>query len=108
MREAGGAALFVGPRGEQLAAIECSVGREVSVAVYSAGQGPITIRTEAASQTRAASRNGMAIRTLFAPDDPLLDAMALSKGRFAVEVQGLPPLYLPSWAEVSRVIEDCR
>ena len=40
--------------------------------------------------------------------DPLLDAMALSKGRFAVEVAGLPTLYAPSWAEVTRVIEDCR
>ena len=40
--------------------------------------------------------------------DPLLDAMAFSKGRFAVEVAGLPTLYLPSWIEVSRVIEDCR
>jgi hypothetical protein len=41
-------------------------------------------------------------------NDPLLDAMALSKGRFAVETEGLPPLYLPAWAEVTRVIEDCR
>jgi hypothetical protein len=40
--------------------------------------------------------------------DPLLDAMAYSRGRFAVEVPGLAPLYLPSWPEVSRVIEDCR
>jgi len=40
--------------------------------------------------------------------DPLLDAMAFSRGRFAVEVAGLPTLYVPSWAEVSRVIEDCR
>ena len=40
--------------------------------------------------------------------DPLLDAMAFSRGRFMVEVAGLPPLYLPSWPEVSRVIEDCR
>ena len=40
--------------------------------------------------------------------DPLLDAMAFSKGRFAVEVAGLPTLYAPSWAEVTRVIEDCR
>ena len=41
-------------------------------------------------------------------DDRLLDAMALSKGRFAVEVDGMTALYLPSWAEVTRVIEDCR
>jgi hypothetical protein len=40
--------------------------------------------------------------------DPLLDAIALSKGRFAVETEGLPPLILPTWAEVTRVIEDCR
>jgi hypothetical protein len=42
------------------------------------------------------------------PGDPLLDAMALSKGRFAVAVDGAGMLIVPSWAEVSRVIEDCR
>ncbi len=41
-------------------------------------------------------------------NDPLLDAMAFARGRFMVEAQNYPPLYLPSWAEVSRVIEDCR
>ena len=40
--------------------------------------------------------------------DPLLDAMAFSRGRFMIETPGAAPLYLPSWAEVSRVIEDCR
>jgi hypothetical protein len=40
--------------------------------------------------------------------DPLLDAMAFSKGRFAVEVAGLQTLYVPSYPEVTRVIEDCR
>ena len=40
--------------------------------------------------------------------DPLLDAMALTRGRFAVETAGLPTLYVPAWAEVTRVIEDCR
>lgn len=40
--------------------------------------------------------------------DPLLDAMAFSRGRFAIEIGGLPALYLPSWPEVTRVIEDCR
>jgi len=41
-------------------------------------------------------------------NDPLLDAMALTKGRFAVETPGYPRLCLPAWAEVTRVIEDCR
>ncbi len=40
--------------------------------------------------------------------DPLFDAMAISKGRFAVEVGGEATLYVPSWPEVTRVIEDCR
>ena len=40
--------------------------------------------------------------------DPLLDAMALSRGRFALETTGLPTLFLPSWSEVTRVVEDCR
>lgn len=42
------------------------------------------------------------------PDDPLLDAMAITKGRFAIEVEGFDTLYIPAWVEVSRVIEDCR
>ena len=40
--------------------------------------------------------------------DPLLDMVAFSRGRFAVEVPGLATLYVPSWPEISRVIEDCR
>ena len=40
--------------------------------------------------------------------DPLLDAMAITKGRFALKVDGEPTLYVPAWAEVTRVIEDCR
>jgi len=41
-------------------------------------------------------------------DDPLLDAMAITKGRFALGLEDAPTLYVPAWVEVSRVIEDCR
>ncbi len=40
--------------------------------------------------------------------DPLLDQIAFSRGRFALELTGAETLYLPSWPELSRVIEDCR
>lgn len=40
--------------------------------------------------------------------DPLLDAIAFSKGRFAVEVGGTEPIYVPAYPEITRVIEDCR
>ena len=69
----------------------------------------MTIRTETAQRTMMARQATPAIIAVaVAGSDPLLDAMALSKGRFAVEVEGELPLILPSWAEVSRVIEDCR
>ncbi|MBX7495832.1 hypothetical protein K3172_08180 [Qipengyuania sp. 6B39] len=71
------------------------------------------IRTETASRSLALSPVPGGAQPVFAfadlqPRDPLLDAMALTRGRFAVEVPGGRSLYLPNWAEVTRVIEDCR
>jgi len=40
--------------------------------------------------------------------DPLLDAIAFSRGRLWVDVQGASPLILRSAAEPARAIEDCR
>lgn len=40
--------------------------------------------------------------------DPLLDAIAFSRGRFAVAGGGAPLLIVPTWAEPARAIEDCR
>lgn len=48
------------------------------------------------------------IITQIRASDPVLDAIAFSRGRFALDVAGEVPLYLPSWPEVSRVVEDCR
>jgi len=75
-----------------------------------AHSGPVTLTIAAPPVTRsfqAAARNGTVTLSLPARD-PLLDAMAFSKGRFSVLATGLPPLTVPSWTEVSRVIEDCR
>ena len=40
--------------------------------------------------------------------DPLLDALAFSRGRFAIVASGTPALVLPAWPEIARVVEDCR
>ncbi len=40
--------------------------------------------------------------------DPVLDAIAFSRGRFAVLGAPAPMLIMPSWAEPARAIEDCR
>jgi hypothetical protein len=68
----------------------------------------IRISTETLSRTFETSHWRGMHAVFLPPAEPLLDAIAFSKGRFAVEVAGLPTLYLPSHAEVSRVIEDCR
>ena len=72
---------------------------------------PMTILTS--NMTRPA--NGEAIpgppavvAVAFTARDPVLDAMAFSRGRFAIETAGLPTLYVPSWPEIGRVVEDCR
>jgi len=40
--------------------------------------------------------------------DPLLDALAVSRGRIAVYIPDKPALVVPAWPEVARVVEDCR
>jgi len=42
------------------------------------------------------------------PGDIMMDRIAYSRGRFAVETTGLEPLAIPAWPEFSRVVEDCR
>jgi hypothetical protein len=37
-----------------------------------------------------------------------LDAMAFSRGRIRVAIADMRAVVLPSWAEVGRVVEDCR
>jgi hypothetical protein len=87
--------------------------RTVSLIRPGAATGDVAITLITASATRtltaaAVSASSSAIVLALQASDPLLDAMAFSRGRFAVETAGLPTLYVPSWPEVSRVIEDCR
>ena len=71
----------------------------------------LTVRTSTALRTLAAQPTGGRqpyVAATLAPRDSLLDAMAFSRGRFIVEQAGQQPLVVPSWAEVGRVVEDCR
>ncbi len=94
--------------------IECAKSTQTVRLVRGAnanGQVPMRIRTETASRllTATPSPDGRPILAAELPArDSLLDAIALSRGRFAVETGGLDTLYLPAWSEVTRVIEDCR
>lgn len=75
------------------------------------GQVPMTVLTPGSTRSImgvAQAGPPPVIAVTFPARDPLLDAMAFSRGRFAIETLGLPTLYVPSWPEVSRVVEDCR
>lgn len=80
------------------------------IALTRAGEGGAAMTVRTTSQTRALpARNGpQGVTAELAATDRLLDAMAYSRGRFTVEVPPMQPLALPAWAEVARVIEDCR
>lgn len=72
---------------------------------------PVSVSTTTGSRPLvsepALSQNGWIVVPL-RPHDAVLDAIAFSRGRFALDVAGLPTLTLPVWPELSRVIEDCR
>ena len=69
-------------------------------------QWPISDLPTVASEVKGTSATfAIAIR---ASNDAALDKIAFTRGRFAIEAPGAAPLSVPGWAEVSRVIEDCR
>lgn len=68
----------------------------------------MSITTSAGTRALNASATPRGAVVTLQPRDTVLDAMAFSRGRFAVTMTGQPTLYVPSWTEISRVIEDCR
>ena len=74
-------------------------GRALALAI-SGAPGPLVIRTSYGERRLAAGQ--------VAADDPLLDQMAFSRGRFLVAVEGGLSLVVPAWPEFARVVEDCR
>jgi hypothetical protein len=71
--------------------------------------GRMTVRTTFGSVEwpAAAGAQGQTVATRAAAD-PGLDQILFSRGRFTIELAGARPLVLPVWAEVARVVEDCR
>ena len=109
----GGVAQFSNPpSATALLSLRCDrATRTVTIARAGVAPGPLPMSVTTSTQTRPLSASPSRAQTLEAVlpgGDRLLDAMAFSRGRFAVEVNGLPTLYLPAWSEVGRVIEDCR
>ena len=86
----------------------CESSREISLIRAGAATGPLILRTSFGSRTLPATAGPEGLTARVPGGDPLLDEMAFSRGRFAVEAAGAEQLILPSWPEIARVVEDCR
>jgi hypothetical protein len=110
--ERGSIALFGQPNADAVVTLRCDKARQrIYLARAGSGSGSIVIRSSSTMKQFAGSPTGGAlpfIATEILPRDPILDAMIFSRGRIALEVTGQMPLAMPSWAEIGRVVEDCR
>lgn len=108
----GTVALFGRPGTDALAVLRCDlVNHRLFLSRAGALAAPFTVRTSSVTRQLPTGLTGgvppYTAATIPAAD-PLLDAIAFSRGRWALEQAGAPPLQLPAWAEPARVIEDCR
>jgi hypothetical protein len=85
--------------------------RTVSISKPASAAAPsLNVWTSSQSKQVPASYDATTARLTIdlAATDALLDAIATSRGRFAVSITGQPALVLPPWGEVGRIVEDCR
>ena len=107
----GSLALFGAPGADALLTLRCDrAARQVYLSRAGGDTRPLTIRTTSLTRAVPVQPTGGApayVAAALAARDPLLDAMAFSRGRFVVEQAGAP-LVVPPYAEIGRTIEDCR
>jgi hypothetical protein len=79
--------------------VRCDPGQRRVLLSRTDAAGALTIRTTFSTRT---------VEGPLPATDPFLDAIAFSRGRFAVEAPGQAALILPTWPEPARVVEECR
>jgi hypothetical protein len=108
----GSAATFLNASSMPQVTIRCSrTTRRISIATPGAVAVPfLNVWTSSMTRGVPASFDPATARvTIQLPAyDPLLDALAFSRGRVAIYVADKPALVVPAWPEIARVIEDCR
>jgi hypothetical protein len=110
--ERGSIALFGVTGANALVTLRCDRARRtIFLAREGQSVGAIVVRSSSAMKEFAGAPTGGTppyIATEIAPGDSILDAMALSRGRIAISAAGQQPIAIPSWAEITRIVEDCR
>jgi hypothetical protein len=109
----GSIALFGDAGGDALVTLRCDVLRDRVYLTRKSAQAAsnFTLRSSARLKSLAAVTTGGSLPYIAAeilPDDPILDALAYSRGRIALETDGELPVALPVWSEIGRIVEDCR
>jgi hypothetical protein len=107
----GSEARFANAAGNPQLWVHCTrATRRVTIAKPASAAAPFNLWTSSVTKSVPSSFNAASARlTIDLPAwDPLLDALATSRGRIGVSAGTQPPLVLPAWPEVARVIEDCR
>ncbi len=73
---------------------------------------PATISTSTSDATvvaEAAVIDGQPTLAITLPaTHPVFDAIAFSRGRWRIAIGAVPPMIVPAWPHVARVIEECR
>lgn len=113
--ERGSIALFGPPQSNATLTIRCDQNQRkiyISQAGRSQENAKMTLRASSGLslfETRATG-GGAPYYTAISldPSDYMLDRIAFSRGRFAIETAGLQSLAIPIWPEFTRVVEDCR
>ncbi len=67
----------------------------------------MTLRASSTLRSVTATQGGLGSIAVFEARDPLLDALAFSRGRFGIAIAGIETS-VPTWPEITRVLEDCR
>ena len=108
----GSEATFVDAGGQARMVIACGrVTRLVTLSRISAAPASsISVWTSSANRDLPSrfDQNARRVIAQVGAADALLDAIAHSRGRFAVSMPGSPVLVLPAGTEVAHVVEDCR
>ena len=99
-----------GPAGAPpLLTMTCDPARRLVILSVAGSATALTIRTSYAERSWPAQADASGRTQIsFTANDPTLDQIVFSRGRFSISAPGLAEIDIPAWAEPSRVIEDCR
>ena len=105
-------AIFTDSRVVQRMVVKCSrPARLITLSLASPVPASAITLHSTETQRRIAARYDVQTSQIIvqiAGNDAVLDALAFSRGRFAVSVPGGATLVVPAWPELARSIEDCR